>query len=215
MGYVSNFEKVFQNAKQISVYTKIGMPEFKTAATLSDAEITIELERIEEITHQNGLNLDVLADYENENRLIYTFITEELFLKEIDNMNVAGMGTHFIYEEFYPNHKYDLEKETEDFLSPFFNTKSDFYDIYHSKDASNHEELNTFRSLFHKFKMTFFDFKDVTFDEQDAKVEFHIDFWAKIKGSDSKINYSGDGSKTFGNEYGYWCVKKVDLPIKN
>lgn len=215
LDYVSNFENAFQNAKQISVYKKIGSPKFKSAASLSDDEITIELERIEEIMHQNGLNLDVLADYENENRLIYTFITEELFLHEIDDMDVPRMATHFIYEEFYPNHKYDLEKETEDFLSLFFNTKSDFYDEYHSKDASNHEELNNFRSLFKKFKKKFFDFKDVTFDKQNAKVEFDIDFWAKIKGTDAKINYSGDGSMTFEYEYGYWDLRKVTLPIND
>lgn len=215
LDYVSNFEKAFQNAKPISVFEKIGSPEFKIGAILSDEEINVELERIMDLMNQNGLALDVLADYENENRLIYNFITEELFLYEIDDMNVPGMVTNFIYEEFHQNHKYDLEHETRDFLNMFFNTKSDFYDEYHSKDALNHEKLNHFRSLFEKFKIKFFEIKNVVFDEQKAETEFDIDFWAKIKDSKDKINYSGNGSMTFEYKYGYWYVRKVDLPINN
>jgi hypothetical protein len=215
LDHISNFESAFLNAKQITVYEKIGKPVFKPAATLSDDEITVELEKIEKTMHRNNLNLDVLCDYENKERLIYSFITEELFLIEIDDMNVLGMRTNFIYEEFHQNHKYDLELATEDFLKMFFNKKSDFYDQYHSKDALNQEELNNFRSLFKKFKMNFFDFYEITFDEQNAKAEFNIDFWAKIKGTDAKISYSGDGSMTFEYKYGYWYVKNVNLPIND
>lgn len=215
LDYVSNFENAYKNAKTITVYKKIGEPEFKTAATLSDDEVTVELEKMEQLMHQNNLNLDVLCNYENEDRLLYTFITEELFLSEIDDMNVPGMVTNFIYEEFHQNHKYDLERATEDFLRMFLNPKSDFYDEYHSKDALNHEALNTFRSLFKKFKMEFFEFTNITFDELHAKVEFDINFWGKIKGTDAKIYYSGDGNMTFKYEYGYWYVQNVNLPIND
>ncbi len=215
LDYVSHFENAYQNAKIISVYEKIGRPEFKLGVSLSDDEIIVELERIEELMHQNRLHLDTLCDYENKNRLIYSFITEELFSKEIEDMDLPGIMTNFIYEEFHQNHKYDLELATEDFLSMFFNTESDFYDEYHSKDATNHEKLNNFRSFFENFKMKFFSFKDISFDEQNAKVVFNIDFSANIKGSDSINTYSGNGSMTFEYEYGYWYVRKVDLPIKN
>lgn len=215
LDYVTNFEKAFENAKPISVFEKMGSPEFKIGKSLSDEEICIELERIIDLMNLNGLALDVLANYENENRLIYNFITEELFLHEIDDMNVPGMVTNFIYEDFHQNHEYDLKQATEDFLRMFLNTKSNFYKEYHSKDASNHEELNNFRSLFKKFKIKFFEFMNIVFDEQKAKVDFNIDFWAKIKGTDAKIKYSGNGSMTFEYEYGYWYVRKVDLPIKD
>lgn len=212
---IMNFENAYQNVKQISVFDKLGKPEFKPTDALSNEEISIELDRIMDLMAQNGLALDVLCDYEDQDRLIYSFITTELFLHEINDMNVPVMVFNFIYEEFHQNHKYDLEHATEDFLRMFFNTKSDFYDEYHSKDATNHEELNNFRSLFKKFKMKFFKFKDIAFDEQNAKVEFNIDFCAKIKGTDSKISYSGDGKITFEYEYGYWYVRKVVLPIND
>ena len=41
-------------------------------------------------------------------RFKYRFITEELFEHEMDDVHVKGMFTHFTYEEFHPNHDYDL-----------------------------------------------------------------------------------------------------------
>jgi hypothetical protein len=215
LDYISNFESAYKNAKQITVYEKIGKPEFKPALTLSDDEIVLELDKIKQLMHRNNLGLDVLCNYENEDRLIYTFITEELFFHEIDDLNIPDLNTNFIYEEFHQNHKYDLEQATEDFLRMFLDKKSDFYDEYHSDDALNHIELNNFRTLFKKFKMEFFEFQKVTFDEENAKVEFNIDFWAQIKGTDAKIYYSGDGTMTFHYEYGYWYVRNVNLPIND
>lgn len=211
---VMNFENAYQNLTKINVYQKLGSPEFRAASSLSDEEIQQELERIEEIMLQNGLAFDVLADYENENRLIYTFITEELFLHEIDDMFIPGMTTHLIYEDFYPNHAYELKTATNDFLNIFFDTKSDFYEKYHSTEATNHEELNNFRSLFKEIKMLLLDIEEINFDEKQAKVTFKLDFWAKMEGSDAKFNYSGEGSMTFEFEYEYWCVREVNLPIR-
>ena len=61
--------------------------------------------------------------------------------------------------------------------------------------------------------MKFFELTEITFDEQHATVEFDIDFWAKIKGMDTKISYSGEGSMTFEYEYGDWHVRTVELPV--
>ncbi len=213
LDYITNFENASKNAKQISVFEKLGNPDYKPESTLTNDEITIELERIELLMHNQGMTLDVLADYIDEERLIYKFITEELFDYEISDINILGMQTCFIYEEFHPNHEYDLKRDTEDFLRMFFNTKDDFYDNYHSKDASNHIALNNFRSLFQEFEMTFFEFQEITFDEQDAIVQFNIDFWGKTDGENTKISYSGNGNITFKSEYGYWYLREVTLPI--
>jgi len=213
LDYIINFENASKNAKQITVFEKLGKPEYKPESTLNDDEISIELERVELLMQIIDINLDVLADYSDEERLIYKFITEELFEHEIDDMNMPGMRTCFIYEEFHPNHEYDLKRDTEDFLRMFFNTKDDFYDTYNSKDALNHIALNNFRSLFQEFEITFFDFHEITFDEQDAMVRFNINFWAKNVGKDTKISYSGDGNLTFKFEFGFWYLREVTLPI--
>ena len=213
LDYVINFEEQFKNAKQISVYEKIGKPEFKLAENLNDEEITVELNKIEALLHSKNIGLDVICDYENEERLIYKFITEELFNHEIDDISIAGMNTHFIYEEFHPNNEYDIEHACFDFIKMFLNKKSTFYEDYHSKDAINHEALNNFRSLFKKFKIKFYEFGSIEINEDWAKATFTINFWAKINDKDEKIFYSGEGSMTFKHQYDYWCVQNVDLPI--
>lgn len=214
LDFVSNYEKAYKDAKQIIIYDKLGKPTFRTSSELTDEEVTTELQAIFDLMDSHSLILNVICDYENQDRLIYDFVVNELFLKEIDDMYVPGMRTNFIYEEFHPNHKYDLESETLDFLKMFFNKKSTFYDDYHSKEALNHIELNNFRSLFRKFKMTSLEITDVNFDQEDATVNFIIDFWGKLEGSNYKTYFSGNGTITFKSRYGYWYVKTVELPIK-
>ncbi len=213
LDYISNFEKAYKDAKQISVYEKLGKPTFRPSSELNDEEVKSELEAVFQLMNSHSLELSVLCHYENEDRLIYDFLVNQLFLEEIDDMYVPGMITNFIYEEFHPNHKYDLERDTSDFLNMFLNKKSTFYDEYHSKDALNHIELNNFRDLFRKFKMTSLEITDVNFDEEDATVNFKIDFWGKAEGSDYKTAFSGNGSMTFKKQYGYWYVKMVELPF--
>lgn len=213
LDYISNFENASKNAKQITVFEKLGKPSFKPESLLNKEELAIELERIELLMHNQGINLDVLADYDDEERLIYKFITEELFEHEVNDINIPGLQTCFIYEEFHPNHEYDLKQDTEDFLKMFFDTKDDYYIESHSEEATNHIALNNFRSLFKEFEMTFFEFQEITFDNQDVIVKFKIDFWAKIDGKETKINYAGEGNITFEFEYGYWYLRKVTLPI--
>lgn len=212
---IMSFEKAFRNAKQVSVFEKISRPDFVPENVLNDEEVKLELEKIESVLRQNGINLDVLADYDDEERLIYKFITEELFHLEVDDVQIEGFMTNFIYEEFHQNHKYELERSTLDFLNMFFNKKSGFYNEYHSNDALNHVELNNFRSLFKKFKMKLFDVQDIFFDDEKAKIIFNLDFWGKMNGNDNKIYYSGEGSITFILDDKYWLVQEVLLPINN
>jgi hypothetical protein len=213
LDYITNFENAYQNTKEITVFEKLEKPEYKRESTLSDNEITIELEKIQLLMQNHGIRLDVLADYDEQDRLTYTFITEELFEHKINDINIPGMQSCFIYEEFHPNHEYDLKRDTEDFLRIFLDKKNNFYKKNHNTEATNHIALNNFRSLFKKFKMKFFEISAITFNEQDAIVKFNIDFWAKIKGTDSKIFYSGDGNITFKQENGYWYIREVNLPI--
>jgi hypothetical protein len=212
LDYISNFETAFKNAKPISVYEKIGKPEFKAAATLSDDELVVELERIEAIMRQNNLNLDVLCDYENEGRLIYTFITEELFLSETDDMNVFGMTTNFIYEEFHQNHKYDIEHGCADFLRSYFDKTSDFYEQYMQEDAENHIELNHFRTAFDSFSFNKLETSETTFGEENGITTFEIDFSGIMEGSHETLSFIGKGTMSFNYKYGYWYVKNVKLP---
>jgi hypothetical protein len=213
LDHVSNFEEAFKNSKKTTIYNKIGKPNYKSIENLTDAEVTQELEILIQLLERHQIGLDVICDYENEDRLIYNFITSELLQLEIEDMNIPGMITHFTYEEFHPNHNYDLERYTMDFLTIFLDKKSNTYKKHHSTDALNHEILNKFRSLFRKFKIKKTDITSINHDDLEATVLFNIHFWGRLKQSETKVNFSGKGKMTFDYKYGYWYVKIADLPI--
>lgn len=112
------FEDAHAKAEFTTVYESIGRPDYRSGDELSDSEISGELERIIAILEEHNMALDI-CDGPYTDRLIYTFITEELFAKEIE-MGMEGMGRHFIYEEFHPNHKAEITKCTHQFLKHWF-----------------------------------------------------------------------------------------------
>lgn len=178
LDYIMNFENAFKNLIRITVFEKIGKPEFKIPEMLTHAEITIELENILRLMQSFDIALDLICNYLDEERLIYTFIVTELFQQEIEDINIDGMVTHFIYEDFHQNHKYDLEVATIDFLKMFLNKKSTFYKDYHNEDAVNEAEINLFRDLFDECELQLFEISDVNYNKKNALVKFKIDFSA-------------------------------------
>jgi hypothetical protein len=204
-----------KNIKKITVFEKIGKPVFVPANLLNDEEISAQLERLEELLYEHYLILDVTCEYEDYDRLIYTFISEELFDYEFEDINIPEFFTHFNYEEFHPNDEYNIENDCIDFLTMFFNKKNKMYDKYHYSDAKNHEELNIFRAFFKKFKIKAYQFGTISIEDDTAKATFSIEFWGKIKGTDTKIYFSGKGDMTFKHELGNWYVQYVNLPLND
>jgi hypothetical protein len=64
---------------------------------LTDPEIAIELEKILQLMQSSDIALDVICDYPDEHLLINTIIVTKLFQQEIEDINIDGMVTHFIY----------------------------------------------------------------------------------------------------------------------
>ncbi|HSN62144.1 MAG TPA: hypothetical protein VLR49_14490 [Ferruginibacter sp.] len=120
------FEENSENAELTTVYEKIGKPSYKSIGELSPAEISVELNRITAIMEEHHLGLDICdGPYPDEE--IYKFITEELFAHEIEVNPVFGMGWNFIYEEFHPNNKVDITKNTHRFFEHWLNRNFDEY----------------------------------------------------------------------------------------
>jgi len=120
------FEEAMENEEVGSLYDKVGRPAYKAAADLTDEEITTELARLHAVMNDHDIQLDVLGKYDN--RTIYSFITEELFVQEvITGCTIPGFTYHFIYEEFHPNHEYDIDNRVREFLSDWFERKFDEY----------------------------------------------------------------------------------------
>jgi hypothetical protein len=157
------YEEAHQNVEYIKVYERLGKPEYKKAAELTDEQISLELAYINNLMMEKKVVLDVLSKYDD--RTIYTFITEELFEHETEaNAGVIpGMVTHFTYEEFHPNHKYDINDRAMEFLSDWFEQKFSGYswELGDSFILSNGTIL-TKEDVLNKIKLVFQSYKKFT-----------------------------------------------------
>jgi hypothetical protein len=128
---VQKFEDAWKDVKYVKVYELIGKPSFKEENELNDEEIKTEMEKLIAIMNEKEVFLDVLGEYEP--RVIYKFITEELFEHETDDMQLPGWTKNFIYEEFHPNHEADIRKTAQDFLDDWFKKRFGEYSLEFSK----------------------------------------------------------------------------------
>jgi len=84
------FEKQYAEKEQIKLFDYIGKPDFKPAAQLTEEQMVDEHLKLCNLLEENGIVVGVLAEYSDELRMLYTFITEELFDHAIDNMRLPG-----------------------------------------------------------------------------------------------------------------------------
>lgn len=99
------------------VYDLLERPQFRRVDELREEEVGDELLRLQQEMKKHGIALAVLAGYEDST--IYKFITEELFELETE-VPVPGMVSQFTYEEFHPNHIFDIHSQAIAFLSGWF-----------------------------------------------------------------------------------------------
>ena len=120
---VMAFEQNWATAKPAKVYDLLGKPDFKRADDLTDDELETALDQITDLLSEK--NIDVYFDDEVDSRTRYLFITEELFEEESTFMPMPGMTTCFDYEEFHPNHKKDIERRADEFITQWFDRSLD------------------------------------------------------------------------------------------
>jgi hypothetical protein len=207
---VMEFEKAFHNSERIKVYDYIGNPEYKKSENIPDSGISVALDQMMNLLNQNQIDLATLCDVDD--RKLYRFITEELFFHEIDNMKMAGWINHFTYEEFHPNHEYDLKNYCFDFFDSFFDLESGFYTNNLTKEAEENKWFENFRKAFKSFMLSKLEVLNIQFDEINAKVEFDIDFSGVIEDSNETAIYSGKGEMDFLFQWDYWYIHKVTMP---
>ena len=227
LDYVAEFEQQFDNCTETTVYNFIGQPEFKQIEDLTTDEMQTELDRLFDIMETNDVNLAILADdYTVET--IYRFVTEEFFAKAISDFRIAGMGHNFIYEEFYPNHKYDIKGDVDCFFLSTMNVKSDFIPYFLSPvmvTDKNSEAVekevyekrieafkNQYKSLkINELKILDIDIKDVNEDAKFAAVEFYLAYEGVLKATNKRVHIKGQGYFNFVYT-DYWLISRIIFP---
>ncbi len=217
---IQRFEDAWQNVKFIKVHNLAGMPAFKKAESLSSENIGIELARIEKLLAEKNIYLHVHGEYEPST--IYRFITEELFEHQTEDMQREGFQNNFIYEEFHPNHKLDLEETTEGFFRSWFTKNFDEHSlelsqVMMSADGTQftHAEMV---NMLTKTLANFTSFSNEKYKILDTSYEWNecntqgmgftegvVTYDAEIE-SDESVNIIGPFKLYFCNQHGYWNI---------
>jgi hypothetical protein len=222
-------EEQYQNRKTIKVYDLIGRPAFQPADSLQPEEVEAEVKRLLLHMRDKKINLHVQGKYPF--LVLYKFITEELFEFETDDLQVEGFTQEFIYEEFHPNHKADIEEATMRFLKNWFDRdlERNFFlldeqlllpDSKVPAFLTKKEVLEKMKLIFAayvKFKDCKYILADVGFqwDEKESRGFGHgegaVKYTALLEdGTEQEME--GPFKIYFSNQYGAWLVMHFIFP---
>jgi hypothetical protein len=104
---IIEYEKQFVSDKMIKVFDKINRPShFRPVHDIPVDEIENALKELRDYMDTFGIRLDVCSPDISPSE-VYRFIVEELFEHEMQDINIPGMMNCFIYDEFYPDVKFE------------------------------------------------------------------------------------------------------------
>jgi len=202
----------------------LGKPGFKKCDDLNDIEIEEELGKITDLLAERNIEVYFGDNDEYDSRTRYHFITEELFDHETTFAPMPGMTTHFDYEEFHPNHKKDIERGAEEFLSAWLEKDIEAcgWELAHHsilpdrKILSKAEVLTQIENIFAAYtaftdeKHEFF---DIGFDMEAGMghAEGGLKYRAVLENGKS-IMIGGIFKLYFSFEREYWSVVYMVLP---
>lgn len=127
---VLEFEEQAAACGQVTVFEKLGFPtRFRKPAEIPRDAIGQAWDELLFFLNEKGIDVSVCSPNVSPAEL-YRFCIEELFQLEVDDISIPGMMNCFIYDEFYPDHKYDNTRiATEDCIRNFFR-KGEFCDFH-------------------------------------------------------------------------------------
>lgn len=115
--HVIAFEKQLEEHKLVKVFEKLGSPRhFLPVDELRSDQLDQAWKELDWFMKKKGISLDVFSPNIPPKEL-YRFVTEELFLEDIEDFNLPGMTYCFIYDEFHPDPVYENSRAALDTLA--------------------------------------------------------------------------------------------------
>lgn len=221
------FEENHAKAEYVTIYQRINKPNFKPISELkSEAEVSNALNELIAVLEQHDIRLDI-CDGPYPDEMIYRFITEELLMQEIEKKNDFGTSV-FIYEEFHPNHKADIERITKDFLEHWIDRDVDGLghelasDIITAQDtvipvAQLSNKLTHFFESYQRFNNLDDVINEVSFKLSEegtsmGHAEGFLAYTAILENSAETITFKGPFKLYMALSYGYWEVVYFVMP---
>jgi len=207
---IEQFEESWKTAKDITIRQKLGNPELVRPDNLEPREVTDALIKIMELLEQNSISLGTICPVDD--LTLYTFIIDEFLDKEIYDLNIPGMTQCYIYEEYHPNHEFDVKQLVERIIKQLLKKSTGEFETFDFKFIDNYPDLLVFTRAFEKFKIQNINFTHVQIEDDKAEVLFDIKFTGHMDVSVGKINFKGTGKARLENKDSYWWVRELELP---
>lgn len=221
---IIEFEKQFENQKRIKLFDKIGRPSiFKPVNEIPDDNINEALHELLSYLGEHNICLDVCSPNISA-RELYRFTIEELFEYEMDDMDLPGWTSNFIYDEFHPDPIYDNTRlATEDCMGIIFSKKPlEWMTNFFGDDLrfNQHYPLTSeqFKQIVNRFKLAYdnIELNDIQVsacvaDEKESQVTGTYTATALLAGE--AMTFSGQWMVLFEPcAYGqYWDIKSVTI----
>jgi hypothetical protein len=230
LNYIEQFEQQFEKKETIAVWDYLGKPVFRKVSEIDSEAISGELDYLMNYMNDHQIVLYTLCQVDEKE--LYRFITEELFIHEIDNIRIKGMNTSFIYEEFYPNAEYDIRSAYDYFFRSTMAKRQKvggegydmlFIDVKNYKDQNGNKldkemvskAINTFLDSFDYFEFITNEIisVDINEDKTDAKLNFEIEYKGRFNQSAEFMLLKGNGCfQIKPSDYGGWDIYNIRMP---
>ncbi len=207
---IEAFENAHAGAGEITIYDFIGCPPFTSEDELGDSELAQALVMIQKILASHQIDLDSICEVDS--RTMYHFITREFFHHKIENFHIEGLIRGFIYEEFHPNHEYDIRDHSTCFISSFLKKDPMTYARYCTSDPDVIKGFENFSNSYESFSLSDFNIEQIIFNKEKAMVNFNINFFGILEGTREKLIFDGIGRMELIYHNDYWCVNQILFP---
>jgi hypothetical protein len=222
LDYIQQWEEQYARRERITVFDFVSRPEWRPIADLSEEEILQELSRIEGVFDQNGIQLTMLCEVSASE--VYRFVTEELFPEEIDNIRIPGMKHSFIYEDFHPNHEYDIRNRCEEVIqhmtdgkerdmAPWGLAEEVLYGAVLLTKNEVSEKLGEFSKSFSRFNLDELSFTEIQVSSagDEAKAVCCLRYSGIPAGGDAVLHYTDYCEFFLKNSYGWWLIDRMNI----
>jgi len=218
------FESGLAQAREIRIFELIGEPKFVPEFKLNDISIEKALKRLMDLINRKQIALDFLGSYDCRTK--YKFITEELFEEKVMDVQLPGMIMHFIYEEFHPNHKLDIENKAAKFINSWLSQEieqlsfslTDALVLPNRRVWKKEKLLGTFSNIFDSYPQ----FKNDKFEIENIQIDLKEDTgfgyaeglmkYNALTENNEVIEFKGPFKLYFTLEYGWWSIYYFVIP---
>jgi hypothetical protein len=203
-----------------TIASRVGKVDWMKEEALTDEEVNTALSEILNHLYHHKIVLDTLAEYPD--RVLYRFITTEFLDVAVDGIGDNDCYFHFCYEDFYPNHEYDLKQASRHFVEFVLDGVSIMPQggLYTRVCTSSglvigyKEAMSVIRASAAEFfqpSLLQFTISDLTISEPLALVVFSVKYEACLQDGD-KIIIEGDGRFEFILSDEIWWIARLSFP---